>query len=241
VADVSLPFDTTGTAATNLVKGELHTLTEINAAPYRILIPTFAPFYLTNQLLEHVSLAGVATPLTEGVDFYALLPYMAASRSSGRSIYGGWSMISDLPQGTIRCQYQALGGTWSADADYLYARLLESQFNSRTTWWDQITNVQDLFPAIEHDHDATEDLTGLTDILNKLEAVRAAILEAPNKAPAAYVAHLVQTGNVHGMTKSDLGLDQIQNLPMATDQEVLNLEKVNKYVTLRQILLLLGK
>jgi hypothetical protein len=238
IADVSFPFDVTGSAATNLVVGELHTLTEINAATYRTLIPTHAPFYLTNLLLEHVSTAGVSTPLNEGVDFYAVLPYMAAARSTGRAIYGGLSLISDLPQGTVKATYQTIGGTWTADADYVYARMLEAQYNRRGVYWDEITNIQDTFPPIEHVHTDSMALDGMTELLAMLEKVRAAILSAPNLAPATYVSHLISTGNVHNLSKEDLDLGSVQNLPMATDQEVLDGSPVNKYVTLRQILML---
>lgn len=231
------PFDTTGTAASNLVSGELHTLTEVNSAPYRILIPTCAPFYVNNQLLEHIGADGTVTPLAEGVDFYNVLPYMAAQRSIGRPIYGGMAMISSLPQGTIRIRYQTLGGTWCADADHVYARLLESVFNQRMTWWDTITNVQDLFPPTEHTNDLG-DLTGIPEILAKLEAIRVALL-TPRAPDPSLPAHLLASGNVHHLTLSDLGLDQLANLPLATDEEVLTKTPVDKYLTLRQLLLLL--
>lgn len=241
MADVSFPFDPTGSAPSNLITGELHTLTEVNDAPYRTLIPTFAPFYLTNQLLEHIDALGVATELKEGVDFYAILPYMAAARSTGRAVYGGWSFVSTLPQGTIRVKYQTVGDKWCADKDFVYARLLEAEFNKRSVWWDQITSVQEIFPPIEHTHTDPMAINGMTEMLAMMEKIREAILTAGSNAPASYVAHLISTGNVHGMTKEDLDLGNVQNLPMATDQEVLARVPADKYLTLRQVLMLLNQ
>lgn len=231
------PFDPTGTAPSNLIENELHTLTEVNSAPYRILIPTFAPFYVNNLLFEHVALDGVATPLVEGVDFYCVLPYMAAQRSLGRPVYGGLAMISSLPQGTMRLRYQILGGEWCADADYIYERLLESDYNNRMTWWDRLTNVQQLFPPAQHDQ-SVQDVTGIETLVAKLEQIYAALLANPNQDPIIQ-AHILSQGNVHNLTALDLNLDQVPNLPLATDQEVIERQPVDKLLTLRQLLLLL--
>ena len=239
--EVQYPFDPTGSAATNLVTGELRTLTEVNAAPYRILIPSHAPFYLNNLLLEHINEQGIATPMTEGVDYYPVLPYMAASRSIGQPIYGGLSIISTLPQGIMRVQYQTLGGTWTADADYVYEQLLSSVYNNRTTWWDRLTNVQDLFPPMDHEHVA-DDIEGHQALLAKLDTIREAILNQPTTVPdllLKFQAHIAEEGNVHKLHKNDIDLGHVENLPFATDQEVLELKEENRYISLRQVVLLL--
>lgn len=236
---VSYPFDTTGVAATNLVENELHTVTEVNAAPYRIVIPDCAPFYLHNLVFEHINDQGVARELIEGVDYYPALPYMAAARSTGRGVYGGLALISTLVDGTVRLtKYQTVGGPWVADVKYAYERLLESVYNTRTTWWDNITNVQDLFPAAEH-QDSVWNVEGHLELIAKLEQIREAILATPNQA-GVFAAHMLREDNPHNMSAAQLDLGEIENLPMATDQEVLNRVSVNKYVTLRQILMLLN-
>jgi hypothetical protein len=238
MSEVTYPYDETGTASTNLVTGELHTLTEVNSAPYRILIPTFAPFYLHNLALWHVSILGERTLLREGVEYHAALPYMAAQRSLGKPIYGGLAFITELAQGTIETQYQTVGGPWCADAQSVYNTLLTTAYNNRLVWWDQITNVQQLFPPTEHRNDAT-DIAGHETLLAKIEGIIQAILTRQDNAPASYVAHLLAKGNIHDLTPTDLGLGQVQNLPMATDQEVMEKQPVEKYITLRQLLMLL--
>lgn len=240
--EVQYPFDPTGSASTNLITGELRTLTEVNAAPYRIFIPSLAPFYLNNLLLEHINQEGVATPMVEGIDYYPCLPYMAATRSIGQPIYGGLSFISTLPQGVIRLQYQTLGGQWTADSGYVYEQLLASVYNNRTTWWDRLTNVQDLFPPMDHEH-VMDDIEGHQALLAKLDVIRDAILNQPTTVPdllLKFLDHIAQEGNVHKLTKTDIGLEYIKNVPFATDQEVLELHDVERYVSLRQIVLLLN-
>ena len=236
---VNYPFDTTGIAATNLVTGELDTVTEVNAAPYRILIPSFAPFYLHNLLIEHINELGVAQPLIEGVDFYATLPYMAATRSTGKPVYGGLSILSELPQGTIRLQYQTVGGTWCADRDYVYNQLLTDLYNPRTAWWDQLTNVQDLFPPTVHEQ-PIGDVMGHEAILAVLGQIREAIITNPNTVPAFFFEHVLNLGNPHQLSKLDIGLEKVANYELATDEEVIGRVVTDKYVTLRQVLMLLN-
>ena len=238
MADPTYPLDTTGTAPSNLVTGERHTLTEINSATQRILIPTFSPFYLSNLVVSHVATDGTMAPLVEGSDYYVVLPYMVASRSTGLPIYGGIAINTDITQGTIDLQYQTLGGSWCADTAYVYERLLEAVYNARTTWWDNLTNVQEIFPPTAHSLPVGE-IDGVTDLIAKMEAIRLAILANPNTIPPVLLEHVLQTGNVHGLTKADLQLEHVQNYPQATDEDVLAKRALDKVVTLRQILLLL--
>ena len=238
MADPTYPLDTTGTASSNLVTGERHTLTEINSATQRILIPTFSPFYLRNFVLGHVATDGTLTPMVEGSDYYFVLPYMVASRSVGQPVYGGIAINTLLTQGSVELTYQTLGGPWCADVAYVYERLLEAVYNARTTWWDTLTNVQDVFPPTAHSLPVS-DIDGITDLIEKMEAIRLAILENPSTIPPALLAHVLATGNPHGLTKVDIGLSNVQNLEYATDEEVLAKASLDKVVTLRQILLLL--
>ena len=235
---VSYPLDTTGLAATNLVKGEMHSLTEVNAATYRIIIPTFSPFYLHNLKLSHVSLTGEVTPLDEGTDFYCTLPYMAAQRSTGQAVYGGLSIITTLVNGYLDLQYQTIGGSWCCDPAYVYQQLLEAVYNARTTWWDTLSNVQDIFPPTDHSLPVSQ-IDGITDLLAMMEKIRQAVLTNPTSIPASILSHVLVSGNPHGTSADDVGLGEVANYPLATDEEVNAKAAVDKYVTLRQILNLL--
>ena len=237
MSQVTYPFDPTGQAPGNRVTDEMHTLTAINAKPYRILIPDFAPFYLSNLVVEHVAIDGQVTLLHEGVDYYTTLPYIAAQRSSGKAVYGGLPIISNLVNGGIRLSYQTVGGDFCADVAYVYARLLEQVYNPRTTWWDMISNVQATFPPIEHDT-SLDDVQQITVLFEQLEKIRLAILQAPTNVPGQYIAHLLER-NPHGLTAEDLGITPVAMLDQATDEEVIRAEPKDKAITLRQLVLFL--
>lgn len=236
MSQASYPFDATGQAVTNFVENEYHTLTEVNSAPYRILIPDFAPFYTHNLLVEHVDLQGNTTPLDEGVDFYLCLPYFDAQRVTGKSVYGGIAVINSFADGGVRISYQTVGGPWCADIPYVYLRLSEAVYNPRMTWWDKLTNVQDNFPPLEHDH-SLDDVEQAMVINTTLVGIRDAILQGNQNVPGEFVAHMLNHA-IHPTSLTALGATAIASLPMATDQEVLNAEPLDKAITLRQVVLL---
>lgn len=238
MSDVTYNFDPTGRDPANLVTDEMHVITEVNAAPYRILIPTFAPFYSYNLKVEHIDIQGNVRELHEGSDFYLALPYVDATRSTGKTVYGGIPIINAFADGAIRLQYQTVGGPWCADIDYVYARLIEAVYNPRTTWWDGLTNVQDNFPPMDHDH-GIDDLYQIDVLFQVLNGIRDAILQAPNNVPGQIVAHLLDQ-SLHPRTPEDLGLGPVSKLDMATDQEVIARTSVDKVVTLRQLVLLIN-
>ena len=95
------PLDTTGVSTTNKIQDEEQFLTEANFKDYRYVIPDFSPFYLNNLIVIHVQTDGSKKVLTEGIDFYPALQYVAATRSIGREIWGGISFTNKNIQGTV--------------------------------------------------------------------------------------------------------------------------------------------
>lgn len=174
----SYVFDPTGLAAANKIVGEVHTLTEINANPYKLFIPEFAPFYLDNFKLYHVDNLGTQTLLTEGVDFHLTLPYIAATRSIGKMLYGGVSISNLQLQGTYKITYQTIGGEWVSDVSNVLANIVNNNYNPRIVAWDIITNVQAIFPPINHEVHM-DQLKGHEDLINGLSDLASTIANKP--------------------------------------------------------------
>lgn len=191
----SYPLDTTGISQANLVANELHTLTEINAAPYRILIPVFAPFYLDNFALMHVDSLGTSTLLVPDVDYYHCLPYISAARSTGKMVYGGVTINNSIVNGTLKITYQTIGGDWTTDGNYIRERLIEKIYNPRTTVWDVVTDKQTLFPPTDHAQ-ALDTVYGQQQLLSALGAITSQI---------AASAAAANSGLTVGILKSEKG------------------------------------
>lgn len=233
---VSYPFDTTGLASTNLIVDEIHTLTEVNDQNYRILIPEFAPFYLDNLQIKHTDLSGQTHILAEGPDYTICLPYIGATRSIGKMLYGGITINRDDINGLIKVTYQTLGGDWTADALLVLEALAEYVYNPRITVWDIVTNKPNQFPPINHDQ-SLDYIYGHQDLIDSINDLADTVVNGPNPN-LGIIQHLIDETNPHAVTKAQVGLGNVQNLPLADDFEVDNLAPVDKYFTLRQLLLL---
>lgn len=217
---VSYPFDTTGLSAANLVANEPHTLTEINASTYRILIPEFAPFYLDNLKLTHVAVNGALTVLVPDVDYYVSLPFVGASRSIGKMVYGGLSINSRLIDGHIKVDYQALGGDWVADAQFVRERLAEMIYNPKTTIWDIVTNKTNEFPPINHDLNMDQTM-GLDSLVAGMNSLVTAI--ANKVQPATQSQVTAGTDNVRYVTPLTLkgATDALRALPVPSHKHTI--------------------
>lgn len=233
---VSYPLDTTGLASTNIIVDEIHTLTEVNSQNYRILIPEFAPFYLGNLQLKHTDLSGQTHILQEGPDYTLCLPYIGATRSIGQMLYGGITINRDDLQGLLKLSYQTLGGEWTADRLLVLEALAEYVYNPRITVWDIVTNKPSMFPPINHDQ-SLDYVYGHQDLITSINDLADTVANGPNPN-LGIIKHLIDELNPHQVTKAQIGLGDVQNLPLATDEEVDTLQPVDKYFTVRQLLLL---
>lgn len=213
------PLDTTGFSPGNLIPNEVHTLTEVNGAPYRILIPVCAPFYLDNFILKHRDTAGNETVLVQDVHYYHCLPYIGASRSIGKLIYGGVAINDNLLGGTILVTYQTLGGDWVADPIFVRERLIELIYNPKITIWDVVTNKPNQFPPINHSLNI-DAVFGQQDLIAGLDRI-VTQLAASEPRPT---------------NKILVGLSNVENLPLASQVEIDNLILANSYVTLAQVI-----
>ena len=238
MTDYVYPVDYTGQKATNLVKGEQHAVTEANYRDYFFIVPTFAPFFTNNFSLIHQADDGTVRELKEGVDFMFVLSYLGASRSIGIPVYGGISLSNLLTSGTVQLGYQTLGGMWSADAAFVLERIAEKNYNPRTTAWDNLTNVQETFPPINHNQDF-DYVFGQGELIDAINKVTAAIASGQTSLP--FVKHLMNKDNPHVVTADQVGLGLVQNLETATDAEVTGEISIKKYVTLDQVIAILKR
>lgn len=235
--NVSYPEDRTGISPLNKVSREPHVLTEINAATYRIIIPTFAPFYLDNFELIWKDGLGVEHTLRRDIDYILTLPYVSASQVLQKMIYVGIAINTILTEGMLYISYQTLGGDSTADAAVVRESLYNLTQNPRVTSWDILANKPEQFPPSDHDH-PFDDLVGADKIVEAINLIPEAIAAGPDPENNV-IKHLTDMNNPHGVTKAQVGLPDVVNLPVATDAEVAALAEVNKYVTLKQVVAIL--
>lgn len=173
---VSYPYDPTGVATTNRVVREPHVLSEINSNSKRTLVPFFAPFYQNNFVLEYKDMNGNYSPLTLGIDYDLGLKYVGASVALAKPIYGGAIVNTEFTQGMIYLTYNTLGGTWVGNRSVILEHLAGLVHNPRIGTWDQITDVQAVFPPLPHGQDLMQ-FRGLEGLIESVGAVERALSE----------------------------------------------------------------
>lgn len=221
MSEIVYPFDPTGRASTNYIVEEQHIVTEANYRDYFFIVPKFAPFYADRLVVKHHNLNEVRT-LVEGSDYYLALNYLGATRSIGQPIYGAISLSSLINIGIITISYQTLGGPWCADIQYVLEILAEKHYNPRLVVWDQVTNVQETFPPINHTQDF-ETLAGYEELIEAIVQVSETIADSESQAPT--VQHLINKNNPHEVILEQLGYT------VSTTEEALAGESKFSFIT----------
>ena len=174
MSSVTYPYDPTGESPDSFISREPHVLTEVNSRSKRTLVPVFSPFYQNNFLLEYKDTNGNFSPLVAGIDFDFSLRYMGASVALGKMLFGGVVIHRDFLEGMIYMSYQALGGVWSADKNMVLENLVSMVYNPRIATWDQVTNIQDVFPPRPHTQDLLQ-FRGLEDLIKSIDGITAGL------------------------------------------------------------------
>ena len=231
-------YDPIGTLPANLIIGETHSVTEANFRDYYLIIPTYAPFFI-NNLTVHLTVNNVTSLLVEGVDYSLVLFYLAATRSLGIPVYGAISLNNTNVSGQITVNYQTIGNPYIADKQQVLAALATYTYNPRITTWDLITNVQEIWPPNDHNQDAST-LDGMFELVTAINNLITTIGVSNSSIPQ-YINFITNPNNPTNVTASQVGLGLVQNLPLATNNQILNEIPANAYVTLSQVLQLLSQ
>ncbi len=235
------PFDSTGTAVSNLVGGTVHEQYQVSATTNpngNYIIATNGPFYYgvdSNHMAKVFKIqAGVSTQLVEGVDFVFCLRFIDATYALGTPIYGGVSLLNNSYSGTIGLQYQAIGGTWiQTNITNLY-NLVNELYAPRTVAWDQITGeVPGAFPPGPHAQDISSSIGQFTDLITAINTLSANIQSAianPVSVAAELSSHIAST-NTAAHQPSNVGLGLVQNFAIAQTSDATAGTATNLYMT----------
>jgi hypothetical protein len=221
MSEIIYPFDPTGRASTNYIVEEQHVVTEANFSDYFFIVPKFAPFFTDRLVVKHHNLNDIRT-LVEGSDYYLALNYLGATRSIGQPIYGAISFSSLINIGIVTISYQTLGGPWCADIEHVLEFLAEKHYNPRLVVWDQVTNVQETFPPINHTQDF-ETLVGYEELIEAIVGISETVANTKDLAPT--VQHIVNNNNPHNVTLEQLGYT------VATTEQALAGESNYSFIT----------
>jgi len=206
------PFDPTGSLTSNVIPNERHVLSGVTDREFNFIVPKFAPFFRNNLRIRHL---GLGRDLVEGVDYHLTHWFHAASHGVGRPVYGSITFIDRNLTGVVELRYQTIGGDWVYDEGTILELMSNRLMNPRITTWEQVVDLPFQFPVIDHEWDL-DDLTGAKEIVETLEGIINAI-NVSNDANGT--SHVGDTSNPHRVTKAQVGLNLVENYPMANIAE----------------------
>lgn len=206
------PFDPTGSLTSNVIPNERHVLSEVPSREFSFIVPKFAPFFGRGFRIRHL---GLSRDLVEGVDYHLTHWFHAGSHGVGRQLYGSITFIDKRLTGVVELRYQTIGGDWVYDENTILEIMSNRLINPRITTWEQVVDLPFQFPVIDHEW-ALDDLTGASEVVAKLQAITEAI-NAANEANGS--SHVSDYTNPHGVTKAQVGLGSVENLPLANIAE----------------------
>lgn len=214
------PFDPTGKKPSNLVQGEMHTVSpQTNIPPdypnFFLVIPEVGPFFEDGFKVEHFSSNGTRE-LNLGTDFYFAYHFVSASRATGKRLYGGIALNNMALTGALRISYQTVGGPWAINLNIATRMLANVASNPRITTWESVIELPHAFPVIDHEWHL-DDMVGMSEMVEAIEDLTSKIRTG---GQASMLEHINARGNVHGLTARDINLDKVPNFPVATYKQI---------------------
>jgi hypothetical protein len=208
---IEYAFDPTGQNPANAITNEQHAVAPPPWKDYHFLLPRLAPFFLDSMVVED---RAQGRTLTEGIDWIATHRFVQASRYVAKPIYGSVSILDKTFVGVLTLRYQTLGGDWTLDEHKTYEILLNKAINPRLTTWEEVANPPCQFPVIDHQWHV-DDMVGMSAVRDAIDRLHATIV-ARNEADTLPEEHLTDTTNPHQVTKTQIGLSEVENYPPAT-------------------------
>lgn len=222
---IAYPFDPTGAAVTNRITGERQVLSPGDWKDFYTLVPLAAPFFGSSMVIIHHP---SGRTLVDGVDYALTHRFHDASLATAKDIYGSITLYDKTLSGVLEfASYQTLGGEWTLNQVAIETLLAGHLRNPRTTTWEEVANPPHEFPVIDHEWNL-DDMVGAKELEAKLQLIADAIA---NRQAGGLEDHKADFNNPHQVTKSQVGLGNVENFAVANtteaEQGVLN----NLYMT----------
>lgn len=219
-------FDPTGALLANKITGEQQILSASNGENHHFIVPTFAPFFSESLSISYRDAGNTVHPLVEGIDYHLGFQFIGASRACAKPIYGAISFLDLQLAGVVTLTYQTLGGQWALSMGAELAMLSDTLRNPRTATWEQVVNVPQVFPPVDHQWNL-DDMVGMSEVVAALGGVASAIA-------AAAPTDLQEQPNLFP-TKDQLGLGNVDNFKTASDQESRLANSPTRFMTARGV------
>lgn len=165
---LSYPYDELGTAVSNRISNEPHTITELNGDNQRLIFPDKAPFFNNNVIVVHQETGNI---LELGVHYELGAIWADMSLYLSRHIYGYINIIDSTLSGNFVISYQTIGGKFIGVTRELKQKAAEMLLTPRRIRLEDIIDLPNEFPPRQHGINGMEDLVGFKDIEKVLKDI----------------------------------------------------------------------
>jgi hypothetical protein len=229
--EYAYPFDPTGQLDSNLIVNERHTINPPDYTDFYFVVPLVGPFFRENLVVRHWPSGRV---LVDGVDFALGYHFLSASRATANPVYGAISFYDYELTGVVELTYQTLGGPWTINEEKAAELLSNVVSNPRITTWEQVVDMPETFPVIDHEWDLV-DLVGAGEVVEKLDLIEDAIRTKAEENATGGVSHINDENNPHNVTATQVGLGLVANYPPASVNEAIEGDLNDRYMTPRRV------
>lgn len=230
--------DLHGNNPANYITDENAVLEVPSKEEYYFIIPNAAPFFANDFEIYQVNNDGsLGDKLVDGLDYKFGHKFVEAMDSIGRPIFGSVRFMRHSIAGRIRLKYRTIGGQWGFNDRAIAAELSRRLYNPLVRSWGQIDILTATFPNLEHDQ-SLDTLVGSDDLKEALDRL-GDVMEAT--ASGTTESHLKDFNNPHKVNKSQVGLGNVPNFKMATNEEHLNGNAVDLFTNPAGVLSMIQK
>ncbi len=246
---IRYPLDKTGKNPNNLVVGELHRL---SAREIRSVAPTYGAFY-GDSMVVYDAMTGV---LLERGTQYELAEFLqdASMQYEGGDI---WTLVLIKDKNVshqVRINYQVVGGNFTTDSSKIKELYDAVMMDNRPVDWTNVLDKPILYPPNLH-HQLLNTIYGFEPLVAAIERLgnRITLTDVPafeylidwinqrldEFESSDYGYHVRDRDNPHEVNKTQVGLGEVENLPVITQDDIDSELVVRKYVTYDMLLLAL--
>lgn len=220
-------LDPYGTNPANDIKAERKVLSSTQDGTFMFLIPKAAPFYAETVVIKHVA---SGRTLVKGVDWEPGYRFELVSKRTYRPVYGAICILDRTLTGTFEYNYHTLGGEYTLDEQSLLTLLSNALTDPRVTTWEKITDVPWYFTPIQHLFNVV-DMVGGKELADAINRVADKILSAAERLYPSINVHIQDKANPHNTTKAQVGLGNVSNFSLCTEQEALEGVRLDRYIS----------
>ena len=220
-------LDPYGTNPANDIKAERKVLSSTQDGTFMFLIPKAAPFYAETVVIKHVA---SGRTLVKGVDWEPGYRFELVSKRTYKPVYGAICILDRTLTGTFEYDYHTLGGEYTLDEQTLLTMLSNALTDPRVTTWEKITDKPWYFSPIQHLFDVA-DMVGGKELADALNRIADKILAAAERLYPSINVHIQDKENPHNTTKAQVGLGNVSNFPLCTEQEALDGVRLDRYIS----------